>query len=437
VYLWIFALFDVAALALFASESTAGSRPPGLRTPHLGTAPAIIALVATYALQLEVVGYAVHHQALPLGSTGVLPLPLLGRIASNPDLVSLAMLVCGGVQTYALWNLYRCAWLPRAVFTGAAVMAVVSLLSPAMLYADTYAYVGNALLGLRSYAPPAVSFTGEFAAISRWWGTPVPATPYGPLWIGVAWLVTTPFASLLGKIVALRLLGLLSLAGLLAVLRAAGLPRRVLLLLALNPALYFQFVVSAHNDVFGILLVIAGGLYVRAKPFVATALLTAGALVKLPFALFAAPLLVAQTSLPVRAGMLVAVVALATAGTLLAGGAGYLHAQSSHLTSYGFAAVTTAAVAIVALVLIGRAFLGKRRFLSAVWLIPLVPAYTLAWYVLWSLPYAIARRRIAAYLLICYPLASILFEVQFMRPWTLFVVLPTVVAVQALAWRRP
>ena len=207
-------------------------------------------------------------------------------------------------------------------------------------------------------------------------------------------------------------------------------------LAALNPAIYFQFVASAHNDLFGIVLVLAGGLYVQTRPFAAIALITAGALVKLPFALFAAPLLAVQRSVTWRVLAFAVAAAVAAAVTLLAGGSGFVRAQAPHLAWSGIAGITTVAVAFAALAALGAAFLGGRRLRSAVWLIPLVSAYTCAWYLAWALPYAVARRRIVAYLLIAYPIASILLEVKFMRPWTLFAVVPAVVAVQALAWRK-
>jgi hypothetical protein len=436
-YLWIFAIFDAGALLLVASELLAPS--PSLAPtakPRVAGTAAVALLVASYAVQLAALAYAVRHQSLPLGPTGLLPLPLLGGIAENGDAVAIVMLLCGALQTYALWNAFRSPPPARAVVAGAVALAALSLGSPAMLSPDAYAYVGNAIMGLASYAPPATALTGDFAAIDRWWGTPVPATPYGPLWLATAWIVTAAFPALLAKVLAFRVLGLLSLAALLAVLRAARLPARAILLAALNPALYFQFVASAHNDLFGIVLLLAGGLYVQTRPIAAIALIAAGALVKLPFALFAAPLLALQRSPATRIAMLAVIVVAAAAISLLAGGDGFVHAQRPHLVWGGIAGYTTLAVAAAAVAALGVAFARGRRLRSAVWLMPLVSAYTCAWYLLWALPYAVARRRIVAYLLTAYPLVSILLEVKFMRPWTLFAVVPAAVAIQALAWRR-
>ena len=94
--------------------------------------------------------------------------------------------------------------------------------------------------GLRAYDPPAQAFPGLLSVINHWWRTPIPPTPYGPFWVATAWLVTAPFGSLLAKVVALRLLGVACIAALIVVMRSLRMQPRMLVLVALNPALYFN-----------------------------------------------------------------------------------------------------------------------------------------------------------------------------------------------------
>ncbi|MBV8434914.1 MAG: hypothetical protein JO029_11600, partial [Candidatus Eremiobacteraeota bacterium] len=63
-------------------------------------------------------------------------------------------------------------------------------------------------------------------------------------------------------------------------------------------------------------------------------------------------------------------------------------------------------------------------------------SYVATWYMLYGLPYALARRRLLAYLLIALPVASALVDAKFMRPWTYFAALPVTLAVSLLFARR-
>ena len=370
-------------------------------------------LIVTYAVQIATLFYAAVHQDVAPGPTGMLPVPLNGGVSLNGNAITATFLACGMLQSFALWSLSRSTIAPRWIAAGAIALAALSICAPAMISADAYAYVSDALLGLQAYAPPAVAYAGDLSPIARWWSTPMPATPYGPLWIAAAWGATSAFPTLLGKVIALRVLGAACIAAIVVILRASGLPVRIVALAALNPALYLQFVASAHNDALGIALVLAGGLYVRSRPVVAVALVAAGGLVKLPFVIFAAPLFARAGSLGVRIAFLAAAAVIAAAVSLAAGGAAFVRAQTPHVASTGVAAITTILVVLAAFAALATALAGRRRLRSAVWLMPLVSAYTCAWYLLWALPYAVARRRIAAYLLIAYPLVSVLLEVKF------------------------
>jgi hypothetical protein len=63
-------------------------------------------------------------------------------------------------------------------------------------------------------------------------------------------------------------------------------------------------------------------------------------------------------------------------------------------------------------------------------------SYVASWYLLYALPYALARRRIAAYLLIAFPFADVLVDAKFMQWWTYTIVLPLAVLLAVLPWKR-
>ena len=434
--LWIFAIFDAGALLVLAAELLP-ARPSRARNPGGARRDAdvwVAIVVVSYAVQLALTAYAAYAQPGVPVRARVFPLPLAGPVPAHRDAVVAAMLVLAAVQSYALLCVYRGNASRRAVVAGAASLLALSFASPAMISADAYAYAGDALLGRLAYAPPAVPFSLAFAAIDRWWH-PLPPTPYGPLWLGVAWFATAALPTLTGKLLALRALGGVAYVATALLLRALGLPWRTVAIAAVNPGLAYEYVGSAHNDLTGIVPIVAAALYARRAPIVAALLLLAGALVKLPFAIFGWPVLAGVRDRRLRATLLVAVPVAAVALTFAAGGSGFAQAMVPHLTSSPLMRVLTGAVGAIVTIAMAIAAFGGRRLRSTVLLAPLAPAYTCAWYFAWGLPYAIARRRVLGYLLIAFPLAAILLEVKFMTPWTLFGIVPAVAAWQILAMR--
>ncbi|MBV8490865.1 MAG: hypothetical protein JO199_10090 [Candidatus Eremiobacteraeota bacterium] len=390
--------------------------------------------MVTYAAQICVVAYAVLHQASPLPHA-FLPIPLAGPITSNGTVVVAVMLALAALQTVALARLYR-AHIPRgAIVAGCVAMVALSVCAPVMISADAYAYVADALLGRLAYDPPATAYGGSLTPIGLWWSA-LPPTPYGPLWLAVAWLVTAPLPSLLGKIVALRVLGAAGFVALPLLLRALGLPARVVAIAALNPGLALEFVASAHNDLFGVVLLLAAALSVRRQPVVAGALLLAGGLVKLPFAVLGLPVLYAQRSLIARVTLCVVVPLAALLLSWIAGGGGFVKAMTLHTTTSPVMTILTGSVALVVVAAAVYGAFNGRRLLAFTLLAPLATVYSLAWYFVWGLPYAASRRNAAAYLLLAFPLAAVLLEVKFMTVWTLFGIVPAAFAWQILAARR-
>lgn len=429
--LWIFAVFDVGALLLLIAE-LASKRALAPGKPRAIQTPAIVAgLVASYALELAITAYAVFHQA-QTPPKAFLPLPLTSAISDNKDAVVASLIALAALQTFLLACLYRARAFGRWVWIGCAALVAMSLVSPIMVTADAYAYVADALLGRAAYAPPSVPFTGQFAPIGLWWSNPFPPTPYGPLWLAAAWLATAAFGSLLGKVIAIRVLGAVAFGAVLLFMRRLGVPDRIVAVTALNPGLLFEYVTSAHNDLFGIALLCAAGLAVR-RPAIAAILVVAGGLVKLPFALLGLPLMVRAGSKVARVLALILVPTVSAALTFAVGGAGFYRALLPHAATTPFMTVLSGTVGLVVVAAAIAALFSHRRLRSVVWLAPLASAYTLSSYSVWGLPYALGRRRVAGYLLIGFPLAVTLLEVKFFTIWSLFVVVPFVFAWQIVA----
>ena len=417
----IFLPYYVAAIALLYFELR-GSRMPTL--PAMPRWPPWVwagVVVAAYAAQLAIL-YGV--------STRTVPIAVAVRAGAHPDSVEGAMLALGLLQSLALVALYRAVPSKRLVWAGGIALLALSLASPVFGSPDPYAYVGDALLGRSAYTPPASAFAGEFAAIGAFFKPPLLPAPYGPLWLALVRLVTEPVPGLLGKLLALRAFGALGVAALLGALRACGVPPRIVAIAALNPALAQNYVCDAHNDALGIALAVAAAAALRrsaAGTPIAAAFVTLAGLVKLPFAVLAAPVFSRVASRIVRYASLAAAIGVTIAVSWLAGGAAYFGGLLVHVPVEGPAYWLNLAVALVALASLAVAFAGGRRLNAAVWPIAMMGSYVATWYVAYGLPYALARRRTLAYLLTALPFACALLDAKFMRPWTYAAVLPAVV----------
>ncbi len=71
---------------------------------------------------------------------------------------------------------------------------------------------------------------------------------------------------------------------------------RVLALFAINPAIYYSFVIMGHNDLFAVLLVVAAMAVIARRPVLGVALAAASGLVKISF-LFISALVFVTTKL--------------------------------------------------------------------------------------------------------------------------------------------
>ena len=413
----IFFVYYLGALALAGAELFRPARAPAIPTPRCPPALWVSALVCTYALQVTI--------CASIATAGPWPLAVV-RWQEDATGDVAALLAIGLLQAYALLGLYRSGARTPLVVGAALAMAAMSF-APVVTNADLYAYAGNGLLGRFAYTPPSVPFAGDLAAINVWWHAPMPPTTYGPLWLAVARTVTEPFTTLAMKLVALRTLGAASLAGLVLLLRAYGVPARILAIVALNPALYFEFVLNAHNDALPTCIAVAAAIVAPALPWLAALLIATAALVKAPYALAGLPVLAGVRSPVTSVAATALAVASALAASWFAGGAPYLHALSLHATSSGLENGLHVAAGLAAAGTVVAALAGRRRLRGAVWLFPMLGAYTAPWYALWSVPYALGARRVLTYLALTFPFVAMLAEPSLTRLWTLGIVLPAAV----------
>jgi hypothetical protein len=424
----IFTVYYVAALVLVAAEMAGMLRKVRLPLPRRPPSLWIFLLVATYAMQIALV--------MRIARAGPWPFAVV-TWNEGETLTIVAFLALGLLQSYALLGVYRTGAAPSTLWGGAAVMILLSVVAPVLTNADLYAYVGNALLGVAAYAPPHAPFGGEFEAINAFWNVPMPPTTYGPLWIAIARLVTSAAPSLMTKLLALRIFNAALFASLVLLLRADGLPVRTLSLIALNPALSFEFVLNGHNDLLPVTILVAAAAVTRAQPIAGTALVAAAALVKAPYVLLGLPVLARIADARTRWSLCILAAAVALALSWLAGGPPYLRALTKHVVGSHLETFVHGLAALAAVCVVLAAVAGLRRLRTAVWLVPMIGAYTASWYALWSFPYALGARRVLVYFLLWLPFVTMLGEPAFWRWWTLTVIVPATVILSLAIPPRP
>jgi alpha-1,6-mannosyltransferase len=227
----------------------------------------------------------------------------------------------------------------REAFVTLAWWVAPLLLAPPMFSRDVYSYLAQGQMldaGLDVYRHgPAVLgglVAGEVPAI--WQQTP---SPYGPVFLLVAVAVTAVAQShLLLGVLAMRLVavvGLVLLAAAVPVLARSGGVRPVaaLWLTVLNPLVLIHLIGGAHNDALMVgLLAVGLAAAVRHRPVVATLLVVAAALVKVPAAVALAAVaglwaaqMPGRWRVPRALGGTTAIAVVATAAVTALAGTGY------------------------------------------------------------------------------------------------------------------
>jgi hypothetical protein len=295
----------------------------------------------------------------------------------------------------------------------AAILCILALWSPGLSSADVFGYVGLGMLGAHPFDRPAHFFTGEYAHFFTKY--PLRPTIYGPLWVALnAWVVGFG-SSFAGKVLALRVLG----AGLMLVLGRLcwvyGRSRALTAAVLLNPMLWMQFVVNAHNDLLAVTLVVSGvALAAGRRPVWAVLPIAAGGLVKLPFLILGA---VAFGRLGARRAIFYSAgaVALALAVSALLGGGPYFEAllTTAAQRGAGMDVILQASKAIMALTpLCVTAYVVLRGVYPpfAGWLYPALAPILFPWYLVWAVPYALAARSGALLTLLALPVLATLVD---------------------------
>lgn len=427
------------ALLLVATEYFGMLSSSTPRTPRWPLWTWVAILAATYAAELGAIYWAARHQ-YPMTSWRLsMPLSVVDDRTlktQHPDLITGLLLVLTAAQSYVLLAVYRSQSRPRGtIWIGFGVLLVLSLAAPALISFDMYGYVHDSILGLAAYNPPNVPFAGAYHVFDLWFGGPSP-TLYGPLWLALVKVVMALGPTLLAKLLVWRAFCALLYLALLLGLRTLRMPDRILAVVALNPGFMLQFVANGHNDLVAIVLLVFAAILARDRWWLSLGLIAVAGLVKLPYAVLGLPLMALMNPMWLRILAAIAMVAVTALFSWIGGGTAYFATLLGHVGARPEDILHRVA-GVAALVLLVTAFLGMRRLRTASWIMSSMASIMFAWYSVWGMPYALARRRVLSYLLVCFPFATMLVESSFVRQWSLMYVIGVVALVSIFAPERP
>lgn len=300
-----------------------------------------------------------------------------------------------------------------AIGVVAAALAAIALNARAEDSPDPYLYVGQALLGAAAYRPPAVPFPGDLGTINRMWDNPILPSAYGPLWISLAGAAIGMAPTLFGKLMALRILGLvavLACGGLAALL---GLPRTVVAAIVCNSAMYDLFVAGAHNDLVGVDFAIAAMIAIKRKRlWLGVALGVCAGLVKITLIPVVAVAAVFIPGLGARVRFVAAVAVVAVMAYWLGTRGNGFWALQYVSVAYNGAPRPLASTILktfcqiaAVLAVLGAVATGSVRGRAA-WTFSALGINPLGWYLAWSLPVTFVSGDIAYAFLLSLPLAA-------------------------------
>jgi hypothetical protein len=228
-----------------------------------------------------------------------------------------------------------------------------------------------------------------------------------------------------------------ALAAILAAMRKLNVSPRLIAVTASSPALAFYFIVSAHNDLFAIAIVLGAMTFVNRWPIAAGIVAGIGASFKMTLIVPAATVGLIVASLSRRWLYLAAMFVTAVGIAVIAGGAPYYHAVEFVARYYAaknlFLSVRIlhVAVACATLVAVIVAIVWRRTSNMVVFGFSSLAQAFYPWYVIWGLPYAVTRERVLTTLLIGLPLVSALLDTNFHS--TVLGIVVTAVVLGALA----
>lgn len=336
---------------------------------------------------------------------------------------SAAIVLVTALQSVALFTLYRSTRIETAFrkrLWGAAAVAAIAIVSlvninPQGGQGDANAYIGYAKLPSlgEAYAPQPHDFGDAFAEV-RHWGRALPPCDYGPLWLAFNRITIGSTVSTTQAMLVMRLFNIALLFGLLIAMWRLGIASEIILLAAINPMLWYYYVMQAHNDALAIVLVVAGMSVARRWPWIGAVIAGAAGLVKINFLAIAIAGLVGRRSLRtslVQIGIIVVIVAL---GSAFFGGIPYVravlgigHMQAfTHTGALYWAGVALhAAVFIIALIATIAAIFGRFKAPASYSFIG-TGGIVSSWYVGWCIPYALRIPRFLPVFFITLPLVA-------------------------------
>lgn len=417
--LFLVALVLVAWEVLARRGLFAGLRLTVPRLAPVWLVLAAPALVGAFAAQLALCDYQAAHDGIRPAWFALTPYHFVDdayRFGGHHGRISYYALALAFIQTAALVTLlavvshHPSSRATRIVLaSGAAAMAILALTSPVVTSGDIFGYVGVGMMKWQAYLRPAHFFTGAYARVFDHY--PIRPVPYGPVWLGLNMAVVALGSTFAGKALALRIFGAILILALIGALRALRVSPAILWAVALNPMLWFQFVVNAHNDLLAVVLLVAALAAVeRRAPWLAVVLVAAAGAVKLPFLALGVVVFARTPKLEWRLAYAAAAVALTLGVSYLFGGTPYFDSlMATGRSRLGWPLEITllkAGVAAIALAATAAAVFARRFTVFAAWFYPGLAPLLFPWYLAWTLPYVCAAGAGLLETLLILPLAS-------------------------------
>jgi len=335
---------------------------------------------------------------------------------------SVVMIVTALLQTLALLSLYRSLsqvspsrialiW----IGSGAAAMTALSFVT-ANTNIDASAYVGYGKLPRFSdaYDPPQHLFAGNgFQIINVNWGSRLPPLDYGPLWLLLDRILLSRAGTFAQALLALRAENVVLFSAFLFCLWRLRVHRATVAVVALNPALYYYYVIQVHNDVLAILLVVVGMVIAERRPWLGAIVAGGAGLVKVPFAAFATFAFAGRRSAPLSLWLFALAIGITALGSALFGGWHYLHAMigvgrfqllQRADTLHMLGILLHLCVAVVAGAATVVALLTGRFIVPAAYSFCAVSTILYPWYLGWCIPYALRIPRFTGVFFISLPI---------------------------------
>lgn len=332
------------------------------------------------------------------------------------------------LEALALYGLFRCLSMERTptlvkAFTAAGVAGMMAVsLSAHVTGLDAILYIYFAKvpnLAAAYHVPPSFASVADgFANLYQVIRKLRFASPYGPLWELFDRGILSGTHNIGQALFTIKLANAVALVASFAVLLSLRLPFRQAALFFLNPALYDNYIVQAHNDLFAILPILVALLLVRRGAFAAAALVASLAgLVKISLVVIALATIASVGDLRKRLTNAALIIAVLVLGSVLIGGPTYLHALvfvgKSQTHGSGSRMLNDVRLTLQLLMIFAGCLavvdviVWKRLMRSAVWTLPAFSGLLHAWYFPWTVPLAIRFGATAAVLAISLPLFEI------------------------------